>query len=660
MKIKLKSLELLNFKGISKMKIDFDKKLTSIHGDNGTGKTTIFDAFTFLMYGKNSADKKVFDIKTFDSNGKVINKLSHEVTGVLEVDGSEIKLQVVYKEKWTKKKGAEESELTGHSMDYFVNDVPCTLSEYKTKIDSICDEDSFKILCNPLFFNEQLSWDKRRVVLSRMAGSISNDEIIKSLDSKDSENIAELFLQEKTLDEFKKEFSAKRKKLKEELDSLPARIDEAIRSIPSEQINFEDLENKKQFLNSQIENKEKNISDIQSSINEKNKEALNNINEIQSNKQKLVLKLSELQSNRQNKSKSDKIKLEGFKSNVSHDIYMTSNKVKNLESQLSEEKRLISEKETKKDALLKEFEALKKKEFILDLESMKCPTCNTPFSDNKVEELKKKSTDDFCASILKEKEEIKSKGFALKSEIEAHNKNVSDIISQVESFKKFIADKQKELKEIEIQLNSINENKEDEKPSDEEVELKKQIDSIIIPEIEKVDVSELTKEFTSFISEAKKELEEINQSLYKREVIENQNKRVEELKEKQKATSQEMANIEKIEFSIDRFNNKKVDLIEKRINEKFKFVKFKMFEEQINGGLKEICDATVNGVPYSSLNTAMKINAGIDICNVLSDFYKINAPMFIDNKESVVKLTETESQLICLVVDENEKSLKVK
>ena len=141
--------------------------------------------------------------------------------------------------------------------------------------------------------------------------------------------------------------------------------------------------------------------------------------------------------------------------------------------------------------------------------------------------------------------------------------------------------------------------------------------------------------------------------------IEVAEKRILELKDEEKTLSQQIANVEKEQFVIENFVKAKVDALENVVNSKFKFVKFKMFEEQINGGLRETCEATVNGVPYSDVNTASKINAGLDIINVLSEHYQITAPIFIDNAESVHTLIEMQTQVLRLIVNENFKSLEV-
>jgi hypothetical protein len=89
-------------------------------------------------------------------------------------------------------------------------------------------------------------------------------------------------------------------------------------------------------------------------------------------------------------------------------------------------------------------------------------------------------------------------------------------------------------------------------------------------------------------------------------------------------------------------------------------VKFKLFNAQINGGETETCEISVNGVPFSDLNTAMKTYAGMDVINVISKFYKTSAPIFIDNRESITRIPKTNAQVINLLKVTGQKELSVK
>lgn len=149
--ILLKGLEIENFKGIKELRIDFNN-ITNIFGENATGKTSIFDAFTWVMFDKDSKNRSVFEIKPLDKQNKVIRGLVTTVTAVLEVNNKEIKLTKKYEEKWTRKRGESEATFTKNETTYMINDTPIKKSEYVKEIAEIADEEQFKLLTNPYFF----------------------------------------------------------------------------------------------------------------------------------------------------------------------------------------------------------------------------------------------------------------------------------------------------------------------------------------------------------------------------------------------------------------------------------------------------------------------------------------------------------------------------
>ena len=229
MQITIQWLSLTNFKGIRSLRIDFGKTITNISGGNATGKTTIFDAFTWLLYRKNSEDAKEFNIKTLDANNKPLHKLSHEVEGLLTADGREIRFRKCYKEKWVKKRGAAEEEFTGHETEYFVDDVPLTQKEYQARVDFILNETVAKMLTNPLYFNS-LKWQDRRTILEALIPSITDAELSSGNDAF-TQLIAEIG--HETIINFKKKIAAQKNRIKDSLSNIPPRIDELQRSKPT-------------------------------------------------------------------------------------------------------------------------------------------------------------------------------------------------------------------------------------------------------------------------------------------------------------------------------------------------------------------------------------------------------------------------------------------
>src|SRR3972149_3066745 len=139
-KVTIKKLTLINFKGIKSLSIDFKPEGLSVFGDNETGKTTLIDSFLWNLFGKDSTDRKDFNVKTLDKNNQAIPKIDHEVTCILDIDGTILTLKRCLKEIWRKKRGSEETEFSGHETLFWADDVPLQAGEYTAKISSIIDE----------------------------------------------------------------------------------------------------------------------------------------------------------------------------------------------------------------------------------------------------------------------------------------------------------------------------------------------------------------------------------------------------------------------------------------------------------------------------------------------------------------------------------------
>lgn len=641
-------LTLLNFKGIRSLTVDFDEHETNIYGANAAGKTTVFDAFRWVLFGKDCNDRKDFNIKTIGADGKPIERLPHEVTADLVVDGEQITLKKCYVEKWTKKRGSAVETFSGHAVECYYNDVPCSVKEYEAKVSEICDEQVFKLITNPLFFTSQKK-DFQRGMLINLAGDVTNQELVD-----ENPEFSELvgMLSGKTVEELKREVASKKRKIKDGIDNIPARIDERKRDMP-EVLDWSAIE-------TNIKVHEYEITQLDAQIADRSKA----FNEITKHKQEVAKQLSEVKSSitaRQFELK-DKLLADYNESRRAHDTAVqrattlcNERRVKGL-AQPRLEKELASLKE-KREGLIAEWRNIKAMTFAEpDRNEFVCPTCKRPLEaddvDAKIEELRTA----FNADKSKRLESNKTLGIETKNAIEAKEAEIKAINDGC-----FKLDN--EIAEIENSASYKTE------PTEPNIEPMIEADSTLQELKAKVAnlQTELDKEVsapdTSDLQELKsKHQEAINADkvkLHNRETIANSNKRIKELEDEYKTSQDELARLEGIEFTIQQFCKARIEHVESRINGMFKLVRFKMYEQQINGGEIETCEATVNGVPFSDLNNAMKINAGLDIINAICAANGIIAPIFIDNRESVSDIVSTQSQIVNLIVDANCKTLKI-
>ena len=326
---------------------------------------------------------------------------------------------------------------------------------------------------------------------------------------------------------------------------------------------------------------------------------------------------------------------------------------KENEVELSNNK--ISLKRESLENLRSEYHDIKSSEFNLDENS--CKSCGQELQEDKKEEnLEKFNT--FKATRVSKNIELGKKAKLEVEELEAkiteNEKVIAELNSTLEENNKNLEALKEESASIEKQLGLIDfSSYEEYKESQLKIEnFNKEIEALLSSNKEK------SLEQQNKLTELQKILNDTNTLLSKKEVLESNLKRVEELKEEERELAEKVAQLEKLEIQCEQFVVTKAQLLEDKLNDKFKLVKFKLFNKQVNGGIDETFVTTVDGVPFEDLNTAMQINAGLDIINTLTKHYKFLAPIFIDNRESVNQIIDIDSQIINLIVSDD-KELRV-
>jgi DNA repair exonuclease SbcCD ATPase subunit len=666
--IAIKEINLVNFKGLKSETIKFNH-VTNIFGDNGVGKTTIFDAFTWLLFGKDSTDRKDFEIKTLDKNNIVIPKIDHEVSAVIDVNGEEILIKRVYREKWVKKRGSLNSEFSGNETIYYWNEVPKSQREFQDKIASILNESVFKMITNPLAFNG-MKWQDKRNALIEIVGNISDLEIAGT--NKDFVLLLNK-LSNKSIEEYKKQLAAQRKKMNDEIKFIPTRIDEVSKNTPAA-LDFVSLRANKTTLQKSIENIQSQIDDKSKAYDAiilKRQEASNEIFSLKSKLQNIEF---ETTSKLQRETKTDDSELVNLRKDLENknlELKTTDNGINSLtleinaleEKIISFDKKIISKRE--------EWNLENAKELSFDDNSFDCPTCKRAFEAQDIQNKKEQLVHDFTTKRNDNLIEINKQGKSLaeqKTAVEASIFTLKERIKKGEDLSKQL---NLDIINIETNIENASKNKVSETPLEdfsrlvenallenaEYQNIKKEITvkEVANTTINPVNVDDLKQQRASVETQIKS----IDTQLAIEGQIEASTKRVAELEKQEQTLAQQISDLEREQFTIENFIKKKIDTLESMINKKFNYVKFKLFETQINGADVECCHALIDGVPFSDANTASKINAGLDIINTLCEFYKITAPIFIDNRESIVNIIDCKSQIVNLIVSKADAKLRV-
>uniref|UniRef100_A0A6M3LF72 Putative ATPase domain containing protein n=1 Tax=viral metagenome TaxID=1070528 RepID=A0A6M3LF72_9ZZZZ len=624
MEIKLNSLTLENFKGIKSFTFEVNGKNATVRGINGCGKTTLMDGWMWLLFGKDSDGRADFSLKTLDDQGQELHNLDHSVEAKIELTVPnalvpvKMTLKKVFKEKWTKKRGAARAEFTGHETQYFIDGVPLREKEWKYKLSTLIDEDTFKLLTNPTYFNG-LHWQKRREILLQVCGDVSDQDVIAS-----DEHLKALpeILGARSLEEHRKVVAAQKKEINDRLKEIPARIDELTRSLTDATLDRGKLESEINLLTSRIEGAraDTGLADLRKQL----AEAQAFVSEKQAGQAQ-----SEREARRSIDADTDKIQEERRQ---------VSRRISDLESNLAAKDRRVIQNDERMTRLRQEFKREQAKSVP---GGAQCPTCGQPLPHEQVDA----ATARFHEQQATELARINQEGKAVKEETGNLNQEIVKGTTE-------LAGLRKEVEEIDAKLKKADERKativipEDTalKAMQAEVErIQKQI-----VERPKVDTSEME----ASLAQARRQIATMD-------AAEKSWKRIDELSKEEKALAAKYEDLERQTFLMEKFIVSKVGLLETKINSRFSLVHWKMFDVQINGGISEACEATVNGVPFSSANTGSQIMAGLDIISTLSDYYKVLAPIFLDHRESLTSDPETDSQLISLVADEKFKTLEV-
>ena len=656
MNIELVKMHIENFKGIKELDISFGKN-TKIYGQNATGKTSIVDAYNWCLFDKNSIGEAKFQIRPLDANNNQINHVEIKVSVTLRIDGREITFKKVQKQNWVKKRGSLSETLQGNVNSFEIDEVPKKEKDYKEYIKNIINEDLFKLITNPQAFVGK-KWQEQREELMKLAPDIDNEDVIATNPKLLSELSLALSLHNP------EDLQAKAKKAlseyKKQQAEIPARIDEVRKSMTD--IDVAELELQRNGLKEQIAEIEKSEEDMTAQYEKYQKDTDDLMD--------LKFKLSDMERKANEDNNTSKRKYEEKIADFDADISSSNRKIDALKQNIIDAGGTISAYEKKREELLADWKEENAKTYVdklvFDENSTICPMCGQSYPEDKIEQIK----DDF----EQKKADVKAKWE------KDHKDTLDRIVADGNRYKGLIEQMQAKMEDAKGQLSA-----EQNKLQRMELE-KEEVTDLLEALPDKVDISdsEAYKELASQIAEKEKILNtansgaEMRQQLrikkngLKEELFEVEKQitsadnsakeeRIEELQQEMNDIADKVNEQEKMLYLLEEFTKAKMTMISKSVNEKFKIVNWKLFDKQVNGAIVECCECTVNGVPFSALNTGHRIVAGLDIISTLSEMYGVIAPIFIDNAEAIneFNIPKIEAQTILLSVS-HDKQIEVR
>lgn len=647
--IAIERLTLRNFKGIKEFILTTSGCDCSIFGDNGTGKTTLFDAFCWLLFDKDSQGKAAFEVKTLTREGEVLHGLEHEVECILNVDGRATTLRKILTEKWTKKRGSAQSEFTGHTTSYFVDEIPVQLKDYRDAVGRIADESMFKLLTSPTYFNEQLKWTERRTTLLDVCGDISDADVIAS----DSSLLGlPAILKNRKLKDHKKVITDQQKELNEKLKSIPVRISEVDRNMPDvSSINAEVEQNIMSVVDDSLRAEQEKLLRAESG---------GQVTEKQIELRKIEAELMQLKTEYQGEIRDEINKLNAQRNVLSAKISTADNDISVMLGRIESNKLIIKNNTDEMARLRNDYNRFYAEQFSFE-QNTNCPTCGQPLPEDQLQAARDRAQENFNQKKSEKLESINGTGRLLKikvTEIELANKELQAKADSAGSNRSVLA---KQLETLNKKLSELNN---DHQAYNSTLAYKDALSRAgkIKQEIAALQQGQQvnTEPIRQRIASLQKDKDEVKGKLFLIKQAKTSQDRIAELKQQERDLSAEYEQLEKELYLCEQFTKAQANLLSEKVNGKFRLARFKLFETQVNGGVTPICETTFQGVPYSTgLNHGAQINVGLDIINTLSGHYGLSLPIFVDNSEAVTRLIEVSGQIIRLIVSEQDKKLRI-
>lgn len=640
LEIKINRLTLENFKCHRHLNLDFGGRSVSIYGDNATGKTSIYDALTWLLFGKDSTGngEKNIDIKPLDANGEVRDHQAETIVEAELLAGTEtVTLRRTYREIWTTRRGSGEPVYDGNTSDYYVDGVPCKKNAFDGRVRELVPEDTFRMLTSVSWFAAGMKWQDRRGVLFDMAGTMTDAEIM----GKDPgfqpllESMGKL-----SVSDYRSKLLSQRKGLTVVRDDAPTRINECQRTLQELlDIDFNDAREQEIALSGKRDDLSRELISLEQDA------ALE--------KKRLELREAKLERDTleaKNKAYRDRQKEAGPDIGALRaEIAAEHGRIKRARAFLDDAQRSINRCEAQIQGSRESYVSVNGEAFTGGI----CPSCGQALPFEKLQEATRAFNEKKEARLAAIIEEANR----LKREQQTYRERCDNLEEEIRA-------REERIQKLEEKLHGAQSAAVEAVDLEEYAQGMMDIDGRI--EDLRGEVSRLSEDSAKVRDSLREEMNAVEGQLRfvrgviaKEAVKEQTERRIAELKEDARNASQALEAIEKMLYLIEEFVRFKARFVEKSVNDLFRIVSFRLFREQANGGLEERCDPVVGGVPYMGLNNGMKINAGIDIINALSRHYGVTVPLFIDNAEAVTRLENCNAQVIRLVVSEEDKELRM-
>lgn len=662
-KILIDKICLRYFKGVENKEIVLGDNINVVKGRNGIGKSTIADAISWVLFGTNQAGATKFGIKTKDKDGKEIGDVAHSVEISLSVQDEQEGMMCYVLTRTLTETRKDDGSVT-NNYTYKVDGEVETAGDFKKVVDAICPEEVFRLCSSPYSFT-QMDWSEQRKRLNEMFGVPSVEDVTGG--DKKYDAIKEL-LEKDDVDKILKHLNYKRKEVQKNLDEVPVRL-EALKNVLPKAEDWAAVEKL-------ILEKRKEITETRKNLNTIDNGGADFIRKYQNistlnldHKRKRImeesaqLRLGEIiKANAEAKTACKKAVAE-----AEQNIEDLKQKLKSFDRALEKCDARMNELDAANADGKEKWKLIKARTWEWNEDDAFCPTCKQALPEDQVQKIMEESKKAFLNNQASDLKKLGDDAARIKEEVKKCEENTEYFKTQQKATQTQLDKAEAELIEARKALEEQTK-KEEDKVSVETLLAEKPEYKQVCDRIKKIEaeqekpadegMSEEDKKLKADVEKKLKDLESEREVLASRLAVKAQwekvNAQIVGLQEERTQWKEQVDSLdEKIKAASD-FQKRSCEVLEENVNRRFKLVRWKMFRRQLDGTDKPWCECSVDGVPYSDLNTAAKINAGLDITSTLKQYYGVDVPCVIDNAETVQEPLYEGGQQIRLTVTDDE------
>ncbi len=657
-RITIEELRLRNFRGARDVRVSFAAGTNIVCGDNGTGKSTLMDAFLWLLFGKDAEERKDCEIKRIEA-GERLRQTDATVECRLDVDGQQNTLRRSLREVWSKPRGATEPVFKGNETEYTINDVPKKMSEFDAWVaEHLAPADVFRLLTDAGCF-PRLKWEKQREKLFELAGGVDEEAVRASVDG-----LGDLLarLSGKSLEDYKRELAARKRKLRKALEEIPARSDQTRLMIPT--TDARDVwERKLSDVDARLAALNREAADFAAGERARGAEARRRVEEVEALKTRMARRTAELKRaaiEEAEKKNEGRRQVEARLRDLKAADAEATRRLKDAKGEVDELALRINQKEEACERLRAAWYAESARPYTGD---NVCPHCLQPL----LEEMQRDNRRRFEESKNERLSQIQTDGHRTKAEITRLEEEMKTAEARVDRAAADAFDAEASAEILREELAEMPDRVEpaavDPMADEAYRAMAEELAAMEADAPQTLPASEPNggEAITVRLATLNRERDTIRRGLSDCDTADSLRDEIRRLDEEARALAQQLSDVDRDEDTMRRYTRARIEAMEQRVNSLFRTVRFRLFEYTNEGGEVDTCVPLVgdDGVPYPVANTAAQVWAGLEIISVLQQHAGVSAPVFVDGAERVTHFPRMDHQAILLKVAQGVRPMRV-